>query len=196
MITSISEFRKIYENVEERIEVSCAALASIVIDGKYLLIKEKQDEPYQPIGGALEYKDSALMFLNSIGFQTKRKDNDLRITILKSKLDEFKTWFESGADREITIDRELVEELGEFIDSSILSQMNTNDYILKEVITDKFRIFQIHDITMSDDIKSAFIQLIDSNPMFKLFTKDEIENNRHEISTHSIYVTQYNDKFR
>jgi hypothetical protein len=187
MITSINEYRKLFENVQDRINVSCAALASINIDGKFLLIRE--DEKFQPIGGGLRYDDSAIDFLNSINYETSRTDNDIRINIPKSNWNKFKTWFESGIDRETTIDREIDEEVGMYIDSSILGQLDTKNYSNIEVIGDKYRIFQIHKVSMTDDIKQHFIDLMLINENFQLFTKEEIMSTRRDIiAGHCQYI--------
>lgn len=174
------------EGPNDMIDVSCAALGSINIGGRYLLFKEKLK--YQPIGGGLKYKPSAIPFLESIGYTTNRTDNDIRIQIPTSKWDIFKQWFESGNDRETSIDREISEELGSFIDSKYLSQMNTNNYQLKEVIANKNRIFQIHQITFSDEVRNVILNLVKTNELFILATPEEIKNRVNGISDHSINI--------
>jgi len=172
----------ISESTDRMIDVSCAALGSIKIDGKYLLFKEKMK--YQPIGGGLKFKPSAIPFLESINYRTARTDNDIRIQIPESKWEIFKQWFQSGKDREISIDREMEEELGSFLDSSYLSQMNTSNYQLKEVIEGKHRIFQIHQITFSDEVRNAILELVHHKQLFILATPEEMKSSD-EISSHS-----------
>jgi len=171
---------------EPMIDVSCAALASINIGGRYLLFNEKQK--FQPIGGGLKYLPSALPFLESINFQTDRTDNDIRIRIPASKWGVFKNWFESGSDRETTIDREIDEEIASFLGRDLTGKMNTSNYQLKEVISNKNRIFQIHKATFPDDVREALINLAKTNDKFILATPDEIKSQANGISDHSIYI--------
>jgi len=171
---------------DDMVDVSCAALTSINIGGRYLLFKEKIK--FQPIGGALKYQPSAIPFLESIGYQTNRTDNDIRIQIPRSKWDVFKQWFKSGKDREISVDREINEELGPFMDSKYISQMNTSNYQLKEVITNKNRIFQIHIVTFPEEVHDAIINLVKTDERFILATPEEIRSGSGSISDHSINI--------
>jgi hypothetical protein len=189
MRNMIDNFKRLIKEAEDNlyIEVSCAALASIEIDGRFLLFREKLK--FQPIGGGLKYYDSALPFLESIDFKTDRTDNDIRIKIPKIKWEEFKNWFESGEDRETSIKREIDEELAPFASSEITDEMNSDDFFMKEVITEKYRIFQIHRVTFPEHIKEAIIELVDSNDRFKLATPEEIMNpQEHSITDHSINI--------
>ena len=188
MILTLNEWRKYNENSEnEMMNISCVALAQIEIDGKFLLMKEAK---FQPIGGGLKYDDTAIPFLTSIGFETTRTDNDLRISIPKSNYEKFKIWFEEGIDRETSVDREVEEEAGEFIEPSILKQLNTTHYYNRVVnANNKHYIFQIHHVTFNDDVKKVLLDLVATNPLFRLFTKHEIYNQRNIIAGHSLYIT-------
>jgi hypothetical protein len=190
MIRTLKNWQKIVENsdtTDERINVSCIAIAQIEIDGKFLLMKE---EKFQPIGGGLKYEDSALPFLTSIDFSTTRTDNDLRISIPKSEWEKFKHWFENAIDRESTIDREVEEEAGEFIPQDVINRMNTNHYYNRVVILkQKHYIFQIHHVTFGEEVKRILLDLVATNPRFGLFTKHEIYNRRDIIAGHSLYIT-------
>jgi len=168
---------------KKMINVSCAALGRIVIDGKLLLFKEKKK--FQPVGGGLKYYQSAIPFLESIEFETDRTDMDLRIRIPESNWIIFKKWFESGVDRETTIKREIDEELTPFLGSKYTNKMNSESYVLKEAITDKNRIFQIHYITFPKDVREAIIALVNRNEQFILATSEEIVSQAHGISDHS-----------
>lgn len=174
------------DDLESMIDVSCAALSSIVIDGNYLLFKEKQK--FQPIGGALKFEDSALPFLKQLPTQIDRTDNDIRVKIPSSKWDEFKEWFLSGRDREVSIDREINEEIGPFLDAQYIAKMNTSNYRIKEVITNKNRLFQIHQVTFPDDVREAILNLVKTNEHFMLATPVQIRTRTNGISDHSMYI--------
>lgn len=186
-VNLLVEERYLNERSEEpMIDVSCAALGNIQINGRYLLFKEKTK--FQPIGGSLKFLDSALPFLEQIGFQTDRTDKDIRIRIPSSKWDIFKKWFESGKDREVSISREIDEELGPYLGREFTNKMITDKYELKEVITDKYRIFQIHRISFDEVVMKAIMNLVESNPSFILATPDEIKSQANGISDHSKYI--------
>lgn len=186
MITTIQAYKESLQFSDDTIGVSCAALGSINIDGKFLLIKE--DKKFQPIGGGLKYENSAITFLKSIDFKTDRTDNDIRIKIPRDNWNAFKLWFEKGIDRETTIDREIEEEVGPFMDISRLRLLNTKPYFNKIILTDKNRIFQIHQITMDDSLKLDMIYMATHDPHFGLFTKEEIVTRLDIISDHSQYI--------
>lgn len=178
--------KKLIREKFDSINVSCAALASISVDGKYLLFNE--GDGYQPIGGALKYFESAIPFLQSINFTTTRTDNDIRITIPKTKINEFKNWFLSGKERETTIEREINEELTGSLNSEYINDLKTINIKLKEVMKDKLRIFQIHKISYSNETKIGLIDLVKTNQNFILATPEEIKNKTNGISDHSVYI--------
>ena len=114
---------------KERIRLSYSYLFRIQIDGQYLLVKDAQGRnQYQPVGGVYKYDSQKVdletrfdgiydnMFNND-----GRLTDDLRITISKSKLKDFDSWFGSHENRENILDlsREFKEEL---IDSEILNK--------------------------------------------------------------------------
>jgi hypothetical protein len=99
----------------EKLRVSAAALARIEIDGKIVLglnknRMKKGKEVYMPFGGAIEFKEEARSFLNSLQVQYE-KGNDLRFLIEEKYIPDFDHWFRSGANREKDVYRELREEL-------------------------------------------------------------------------------------
>lgn len=173
------------EAQDERVSVSCAALARILIGDKYLLFNEKKN--FQPIGGALRYEDSAIPFLDSIGFQPERDNNDLRINIPRSKWETYKQWFNSNKDRELTIKREVLEELQPFMKSN-LSSIGESIVDIKEVLTNKNRIFQIHELRLPENILKELLHLVETNEQFILATAEQINAQYGGISEHSKYI--------
>lgn len=100
------------------IRLSFSYLFKIKIDGKYLLIKgEFLPNQYQPIGGVYKYFFTAKDYLNKIHFipdtqiGNEEETDDLRIRIKGKYLLSFFRWFNSQKDREISLERELYEEL-------------------------------------------------------------------------------------
>ena len=95
----------------ETIRISCAALCRIEIDGKFLLeINKNRGDILTPIGGALEFRDEARPFLQTLGADFQ-KGKDLRLVIPVESIPEFRKWFLSKSGRETDPLRELREEL-------------------------------------------------------------------------------------
>jgi hypothetical protein len=99
------------------IRISAANLVRITLEDKLLIgLNKKRYEVgkkiYTPFGGALQFHESARMFLEGLGAAFE-KNNDLRIRIAHEKLPEFTKWFYQQKQRETSPYRELREELVE-----------------------------------------------------------------------------------
>lgn len=121
------------------IRISCASLASIMIDGKYLLLLNKRSYKegrmvYTPIGGALEYLPKGKGFLDNLGARYERETPDLRFKMDSENLELFKFWFEKGIDRERDVVRELTEEMIE--EENIFDTLDSNDYEISYLKTE------------------------------------------------------------
>ena len=130
----------INESSENTIRVSCAGLASINIDGKYLLVQNKKSRSrgiinYGPLGGALEFLPEGEEFLNSINAILERETPDLRFVINTEFLDEFVEWFYKTDDREKSTKREVFEEL--VLEEKVLTDLELSD--MKEEHIDSIR---------------------------------------------------------
>lgn len=188
MITTIKEFN---ENMREEIRISCACLAQIKIDGKYLLALNKSslkkgESIYTPFGGALEYDNSAKDFLNSIVLKYERETPDLRLFMYKSNLKKFENWFYKKTQRETSIERELIEELVE--ETKVLPELNNNDIksIYIKTVTEtvpfnnitNYRYFEIFNVQLTqNNINIILNRLIKDNILY-LATKEEILNEK------------------
>ena len=106
----------IYRN--KMIRVSFAYLFRIKIDGVYFLVKGSKIRKFQPVGGVYQYFDSGKAELDYI-FESSEKmkensqdnQNDIRGYVRGKNLKKFIKWFESRKNREVTCDREFIEEL-------------------------------------------------------------------------------------
>ncbi len=174
------------------IRISCASLASIMIDGKYLLLLNKRSYKegrmvYTPIGGALEYLPKAKGFLDNLGAKYERETPDLRFKMDSENLDLFKFWFEKGIDRERDVVRELTEEMIEeenifdTLDSTELdiSYLRTETPInpIKGVLNNFF--FEIYDVDFSPRKVNEIKNYINNQGQVKkaiLVTEQEIKN--------------------
>lgn len=172
-----------------KIRISCASLASIKIDGKYLLCLNKSAlakgmQLYTPFGGALEYNESALNFLNNLEVEFERKTPDLRLKTDKSNLDLFEIWFGKKVDREVGIERELIEEMVD--EENIFNDLNKNDFTSTYIDTvkinqqrneyDSYHFFEIFNVEFSrNKIKEIYKSILLKDKLV-LATKQEILN--------------------
>jgi len=187
MITKILEYK---ESLEE-IRLSCAGLAQIKINDKYLLMLNKSslkrgEHIYTPIGGGIEYLDGAKEFLNTITLKFERSTPDLRLFIIKQDLNRFKDWFYKRIQREITINRELIEELVD--ETNILNDLSINDINSKYINTIEdieeyndivnYRYFEIFNVSFNNETLKILNDHMRNNNLLYLATKDEILNTK------------------
>jgi len=180
------------------IRISCASLASIVIDGKYLLCMNKSSFKkgnyiYTPFGGAIEFLPKALDFLTNIDAEFERETPDLRFKMDDEYLRLYKTWFDKQIDREVGINRELIEELVE--EENIFDSLSPNDFksTYLKLVEDKsfyspngenkgimnYRYFEIYSVEFNhnkeEEIKSILNSYAEESiQKLKLVSKEEI----------------------
>lgn len=170
----------------KKIRLSCAYLFQIKQDGKYLLIKGNRIEQYQPVGGVYKYYNS----FNEVKSKLELKDEseshfyengDLRLITKGKYLVKFIDWFETKKNREITVIRELIEEL-QYSEISIeeLIQKVEIEYLktIKEEIRfsqhfqmDEQKIFNIYEAKIPSDM----LKIILSSDRYCLVEAEEIE---------------------
>lgn len=101
------------------IRLSIAYLFRIKIDNKYLLVKSRRRNYYQPVGGAFKTLPGSEKVFEKLKVKPDRlvetehgiAKNDLRVYINGVNVIEFLEWFNSKEDREISPWREFCEEL-------------------------------------------------------------------------------------
>lgn len=168
------------------IRLSCAYIFRIKQDSKYLLIKGNRIEQFQPVGGVYKYYSS----FNELKLKLELKDEseshfykneDLRLIIKGKFLVKFIDWFETKKNREITVIRELIEELqpaGISVEQLI---KNTQIEYLK-TIKEEVRFsqhFQMHEQKIFDiyeaKIQPDILNMVLSSGRYCLVEADEIE---------------------
>lgn len=100
----------------KKIRFSISYLYKVKIDDQYLLIKGKNIEQYQPIGGVYKYEDSfhekvekwGITFEDPKGFY---ESGDLRFFTKGRYVKEIINWFDIRKNREVNVFREFNEEL-------------------------------------------------------------------------------------
>lgn len=150
---------------KERIRFSCGYLFRIKMDNRYLLIKGKRIEQFQPIGGVYKYYSSFNDIKNSLNITEEQnstfyEDGDLRVYVPGKNVLKFIRWFNSGKNREVNVTREFYEELivpgyipenaiidakFEFIKQAECKLGYSNAFRCKEVL-----IHNIYEVTFSD----------------------------------------------
>lgn len=172
-----------------KIRISCASLASIKIDDKYLLCLNKGSlakgiSLYTPFGGAIEYNKSALNFLNNLEVELERKTPDLRLKTDKSNLDLFEIWFGKKIDREVGIERELIEEMVD--EENIFDDLNNNDFTSTYIDTikinqqrneyDSYHFFEIYNVEFSQNKVKEIYKSLYTKDKLVLAKKQDIIN--------------------
>lgn len=179
------------------IRVSCAALAQIKIDNKYLLLMNKRSLGqnkiiYTPVGGALEYLPNGKKFLDNLNVKYERQTPDLRLRMDKDNLELFDFWFSKGIDRERDVFRELKEEMVD--EESIIKSLSESDVEIKFIRTEKPVIdidgltnhffYEIYSVEFSDDKLKEINEYIKSQGDVKkvvTLSKEQIENDDFEF---------------
>jgi hypothetical protein len=100
------------------IRISAAYIFKIHLDGKYLLVKGRNINQFQPVGGVYKRLPDSSKFFQGLEILDDQKipicdttRNDLRIRVKGSRVHKFLQWFDSNQDREISHWREFCEEL-------------------------------------------------------------------------------------
>jgi SMODS-associated NUDIX domain len=102
----------------QHIRISAAYLFKIEIDGRYLLIKGRNIDQFQPVGGVYKRLPDSSKLFQELGILDDKQipisdttRHDLRIRVKGSRIHKFLQWFDSNQDREISHWREFCEEL-------------------------------------------------------------------------------------
>ncbi|NLQ94462.1 hypothetical protein EKS24_09800 [Streptococcus mutans] len=190
----------------KNIRLSCAYLFRIKYGSKYLLIKGNRIEQYQPVGGVYKYYDSFNELKTKLELKDETKNRfyeygDLRLITKGQHLVKFLDWFDTKKNREVTVIRELIEELqpasipiDRLIKDSQIEYLKT----VKEPIMfsahfqmDELKIFNIYEVKIPTEIldkvlKSDIYCLIEAEDIEKnCFTKDGLSK---RISVTSKYI--------
>lgn len=155
------------------IRISCAYLFRIKYENRYLLIKGNRIDQYQPVGGVYKYYSSFEPLKNKMEITDEREveffeDGDLRIYTKGKHIRDYLNWFSSKENREVTVHRELLEELGsnnQF--NNDLMSMARVEFIkqIRESITyskhfkcDEIKIFDIFEIDIPEYLLNEIIK--------------------------------------
>ena len=154
------------------IRFSISYLYKIKVNDRYLLVKGKRIDQYQPVGGVYKRHSEARTFFNSLNvladnsmpIDSASKD-DLRVRVKGKNVLKFIKWFDSKAEREVSPVREFCEEL---IVPQILNRNNFLyfDYSIIKRVTKGIRYsehFQCYEYLIADivELRPTDSQLIE-----------------------------------
>ncbi len=117
----------------KHIRISAAYIFRINMDGEYLLVKGRNIDQFQPVGGVYKrLPDSSRLFQELEVLDDKcipicdTTRQDLRVRVKGKYLHRFLQWFDSNNDREISHWREFCEELirTHILDSNVFPHIN------------------------------------------------------------------------
>ncbi|EQC72480.1 MULTISPECIES: hypothetical protein [Streptococcus] len=190
----------------KNIRLSCAYLFRIRYNNKYLLIRGNRIDQYQPIGGVYKYYDSFNGLKENLELKDESESHfyengDLRLVTTGKHLVKFLDWFDTKKNREITVIRELIEELepsGISIENLIKQSQVEYLKTVKEPITfsthfqmDELKIFEIFEVkipkeVLDDVLKSEHYLPVKAEYIEKFcFTKDGLSK---KISATARYI--------
>ena len=190
----------------KNIRLSCAYLFRIRYNNKYLLIRGNRIDQYQPIGGVYKYYDSFNGLKENLELKDESESHfyengDLRLVTTGKHLVKFLYWFYTKKNREITVIRELIEELepsGISIENLIKQSQVEYLKTVKEPITfsthfqiDELKIFEIFEVKipkeiLDDVLKSEHYLPVKAEYIEKFcFTKDGLSK---KISATARYI--------
>jgi SMODS-associated NUDIX domain len=204
----------LYRN--EEIRLSIAYLFRINVDGKYLLVKSRTRNYFQPVGGAFKSLPGSEKVFDRLKVKPDRlietengiAKSDLRIYVKGINVIEFLDWFKSKEDRETSPWREFCEEL---ISTNILPwrQFRFIDYKFKDTIQSPIItldngskgifIFEVYDLIINSEQKPIFEELIrkgntetyiwvDDYLIQRLGHDERTKTQIHEISPHTKFA--------
>ena len=190
----------------KNIRLSCAYLFRIRYNNTYLLIRGNRIDQYQPIGGVYKYYDSFNGLKENLELKDESESHfyengDLRLVTTGKHLVKFLDWFDTKKNREITVIRELIEELepsGISIENLIKQSQVEYLKTVKEPITfsthfqmDELKIFEIFEVKipkeiLDDVLKSEHYLPVKAEYIEKFcFTKDGLSK---KISATARYI--------
>ena len=190
----------------KNIRLSCAYVFRIRYNNKYLLIKGNRIDQYQPVGGVYKYYDSFNGLKENLELKDESESHfyengDLRLVTIGKHLVKFLDWFDTKRNREITVIRELIEELepsGISIENLIKQSQVEYLKTVKEPITfsthfqmDELKIFEIFEVKipkeiLDDVLKSEHYFSVKAEDIEKFcFTKDGLSK---KISATARYI--------
>ena len=181
--TRIREIFWAWRHKHELVRYSISALLRIQVDDKYLLVKNRHWDKYQPVGGVLKRLPHSGRKLCELGVRDDNMFNhddinrgDLRVHVPARSITRFLDWYASGVGRELEPWREFYEELVRpgllpssifpFVLAQHIRRHNTGIYHaphLNNGARYECRIAEIFELLPNENQKMALVALVDQN---------------------------------
>ena len=186
------------------IRFSIAYLYKIKINNKYLLIKGSKIEQLQPVGGVYKVCSSFstierklnIIFENERGFY---EQEDLRFCTKGKNISKVLNWFDSRENREVTVYREVYEEIikNNILPIEVLSSMRIE--FLKQIKPkmsyskhfkkNEILLFDIYEIHLANEYIDMICRDVkEKNDLIKLVDREDIEKECVDISGKSFKI--------
>ena len=195
---------------KELVRLSISYLFKIEIDGKFLLIKNKNRiDQFQPVGGVYKYYNEVtsefekLKVTSDTGYvQDSKNKNDLRIMMPGKNVMKFFKWFFSKKNREVSQIREFYEEIIEpgFLKSDFLlnlkycymhSHVDDLKYS-KHFKCQEILYAEIYNILLNKEEEEKIKEMISTNKnCFILVTQEEISRECLDIENLSTKIGRH-----
>ena len=200
----------------KEVRLSIAYLFRINVDGKYLLVKSRIRNAFQPVGGAYKTLPGSEKIFDKLGVRPDRiietehgiAKGDLRVYVKGKNVFKFFDWFNSKEDREISPWREFCEEL---ISSKILHwrEFRYINYKFKGIVRSPIInlesggkgmfLFEIYDLVINDEQKPILQDMlkkgdsenyiwVDNYLIQRLGHDERTKKQVHEILPHAKYA--------
>ena len=180
-----------YINSKKEYRVSMSYLFRIKIENKYLLIKGKNIEQYQPVGGVYKYYASFSDMLNKYEIRPESgnsfyEENDLRVYVKGKYLSNLIIWFNSRLNREYNVYRELLEEFKENgieltndlldIQIELIRNVNSGVHYSTHFRKNEVLLYDIFDVRLNDQTIEMIKEKLSENNQLVLVDFVEIES--------------------
>ncbi|MBF4694257.1 SMODS-associated NUDIX domain-containing protein [Fusibacter ferrireducens] len=204
---SINIALKALINYNKHIRFSMSYIFRIKIDTKYLLIKGKRIEQYQPVGGVYKiYNKEKLSQFNTrddkeMPIDTTSRD-DLRVRVPGKNVLKFLKWFHNRTDREISVHREFIEELvrPSFVTFSSFSEFKpvyicskcTGIKYSKYMKCNELLHYDVFELTLTDCQKEEIFKVIERGTLeLALVSEDQIERESLDLNGVSTKIGEH-----
>ena len=190
---------------KKEVRLSISYLYRINVDGKYLLVKSRLRDYFQPVGGAYNTLPGSERIFEKLNVRPDRlietehgiAKGDLRVYIKRKDVIDFLDWFKTKEDRETSPWREFCEEL---ISTKILPywEFRFIDYKYKGAVQspiikldngggDGMFLFEIYDLVINDEQKTILqkIQLLGDTDKFIWVDDYQIQRLGHDEKSKS-----------
>ena len=211
--------RYIKKHKKEKFRISYSYLIRLLSnDNKFILIRSEKNGKFQPVGGVYHMQTDTEKYWNDAGFNSDRTGDllDFRGTVYGYKLKQFCKKIAKGTYREVTPNREFIEEVLilltneerlHFSEADLKFEYIKREYLFgeetfyKSIAKHRMNIYDIYNLKLS--AKQLEILRTKKHKRLKAFTLDQIQSlgmnigsNNHNptINEHTRLIINYREE--